>query len=133
MSGLEVLGVVELPGEAASVARARAFVRGLLERAGVGEASDVLLLVSELVTNAVAHSESGQGGRVGVVVVACPDRIVRVEVCDQGSDASKPQVRDDRGLLAIGGRGLRLVEQIARGWDWDEDGSGRTVWFEVAV
>ncbi|MEO3855078.1 hypothetical protein [Acrocarpospora sp. B8E8] len=40
MSGLGVLGVVELPGEAASVVRARVFVRGLLERAGVGEASD---------------------------------------------------------------------------------------------
>ncbi|WP_170321716.1 ATP-binding protein [Acrocarpospora pleiomorpha] len=133
MSGLGVLGAVELPGEAASVVRARVFVRGVLGRAGVDEASDVLLLVSELVTNAVAHSESGEGGRVGLVVIGCPDRIVRVEVCDQGSEASKPRVRDDQGLLATGGRGLRLVEQIARGWDWEEDGSGRTVWFEVAV
>ncbi|MEO3861823.1 ATP-binding protein [Acrocarpospora sp. B8E8] len=136
MTGLGVLGAVELPGEAVSVVRARAFVRGVLERAGVGEAADVLLLVSELVGNAVAHSDSGQGGRVAVAVLGCGDqgdRVVRVEVSDQGSDENKPQVRDGEGLLASGGRGLRLVELMARAWGWDEDGSGRTVWFEVGV
>ncbi|MEO3862658.1 ATP-binding protein [Acrocarpospora sp. B8E8] len=133
MTGLGVLGVVELPGAAVSVVRARAFVRGVLERAGVDEAADVLLLVSELVGNAVTHSDSGQGGRLAVVVIGCDDRVVRVEVNDQGSDANKPQVRDGEGLLSAGGRGLRLVEQISRGWGWDEAGSGRTVWFEVAV
>nr|WP_246496941.1 ATP-binding protein [Sphaerisporangium rubeum] len=109
----------ELPGRPESVALARGFVT---ERLGKWHpaANDVTLLVSELVTNAVVHSRSRNGGTVTVMIV---DRVghVHVEVTDEGSETA-PEIRED--LLAEGGRGLLLVQMIAhrwgvsRGWSW---------------
>ncbi|MEO3858782.1 ATP-binding protein [Acrocarpospora sp. B8E8] len=141
---MRVMGSFVLPGEAFSVTFGRALVRALLKREGVGEPADALLLVSELLGNALKHSRSGMpGGRVEVAVIDCGDGAVRLEVTDEGSEASTPQVRDvprvhgigdglDGGVPAADGHGLRLVEQIARRWGWQDDGSGRMVWCEVA-
>ncbi|GAA0989926.1 hypothetical protein GCM10009555_074820 [Acrocarpospora macrocephala] len=144
MTVMRVMGSFVLPGKAFSVTFGRALVRALLKREGVGESADALLLVSELLGNALKHSRSGMpGGRVEVAVIDCGDGVVRLEVTDEGSQASTPQVRDvpcvhgigdglDDGVLAADGHGLRLVEQIARRWGWQDDGSGRMVWCEVA-
>lgn len=111
---------------------ARAWARDLL--AGQVEDSvldDVLLLLSELATNAVAHSDSGRtaDGRVAVYV-ARTSAMVHVEVTDDGSAASAPAVRvpeaDDDG-----GRGLWLVEMVAAGWGSHRDDAGGSVWFRV--
>ncbi|MEO3811957.1 ATP-binding protein [Sphaerisporangium sp. B11E5] len=88
---------------------------------------DVTLLVSELVTNAVLHSDSGRGGSVTVALVDCPDH-VHVAVVDAGG-VGVPQVR--AGALSEGGRGLWLVEAIAQAWGIHDHDGGRTVWFQV--
>ncbi|MGS2644082.1 ATP-binding protein [Streptosporangium sp. LJ11] len=115
-----------------SVPEARAWARDLLiGRVGAPVLDDVLLLLSELATNAVAHSDSGRtaDGRV-TVYVARTTTTVHVEVTDDGSAASAPAVRvpeaDDDG-----GRGLWLVEMVAAGWGSHRDDAGGSVWFRV--
>ncbi|WP_214103905.1 ATP-binding protein [Acrocarpospora catenulata] len=55
-----LLGALDLPGVATSAATARRYVSTLLEKSGFGRIDDAVLLVSELVSNAVLHSESGR-------------------------------------------------------------------------
>lgn len=79
-----------------------------------------VLLVSELVSNSVAHG-------VGTVVLRLEleGDLLRVEVGDQGH--GKPAIRQEAG--ADGGWGLRLVDALARRWGV-QDGDA-LVWFEV--
>ncbi|GAA2881979.1 hypothetical protein GCM10010517_45080 [Streptosporangium fragile] len=121
---------VTLKGVPESVSVARRRVRELLGE-GHPASDDVILLVSEVVTNSVVHSGSGGGGRVAMTVAVEPD-VVFVEVCDAGSGASRPHVRVDPE--AESGRGMFLVDLLARRWGvLDDDSRGsRTLWFEVA-
>ena len=79
-----------------------------------------VLLVSELVTNSVAHG-------VGTVVLRLElvADLLRVEVRDEGH--GKPGIREDPG--ADGGWGLRLVDALSRRWGVRE--SDALVWFEI--
>jgi hypothetical protein len=81
-------------------------------------------VVSELVSNAVVHG-------VGTIrlVLDVTDDAVRGEVVDEGV-GFELEVRD-RGVEAVGGRGLRLVGTLARRWGI-HDGSSH-VWFEIAL
>ncbi|MFS1298153.1 ATP-binding protein [Streptosporangium longisporum] len=120
------------PGRVAAVPEVRAWARGLLAgRLTVPVLDDVLLLLSELATNAVTHSDSGRGadGRVTVYVARLPGT-VHVEVTDEGSDTSAPAARVP-GTDDDGGRGLWLVEAVAAGWGSYRDERGRSVWFRV--
>jgi len=85
---------------------------------------DVLLLVSELVTNAVLHA----GTRVHVQATVEPGRIV--VVVSDGDPAHTPH-RPDRGALAASGRGMRLVELLASSWGFDLRARSKAVWFEA--
>ena len=89
---------------------------------------DVLLLVTELVTNAVLHSGAG------------PDTLVRVEL-RPGKDMVWVSVSDDgTGFAAepplerkeTDGWGLALVDRIAKRWAIAPTGSGTCAWFEIA-
>jgi len=71
------------PGAAGQVGRARLFVGDVL--AGCPVADDAVLLTSELVTNAIAHTASGRGGKV-IVTVYRADTRVRIDVKDDGSE-----------------------------------------------
>lgn len=89
---------------------------------------DVLLLVTELVTNSVRHATAGpeQGLRVDVRRLA---RRLRVEVSDHGTGFS-PQ-RAPLSPDQSGGWGLLLVETIADRWGVERRDSGTCVWFEL--
>ncbi len=70
---------------------------------------DVLVLVSEVASNAVKHTASGDGGAFEVAVWVTGGS-VRVEIGDQGG-ASEPRLADDGPADALtGGRGLRIVD-----------------------
>ncbi|MFJ2029987.1 ATP-binding protein [Streptosporangium sp. NPDC087985] len=113
--------------ESASVARLRV---GELLGEGHPAFDDVVLLVSEVVTNSVVHSGSSGGGRVEMTV-AVRAGAVRVEVRDAGSGVSVPHVRNDPE--EEGGRGMFLVDLLAERWGAREDAHGfRTLWFEVS-
>ncbi|MER5323458.1 ATP-binding protein [Streptosporangium roseum] len=124
----------EFPGEESSVPAARAWAHGLLAvRLAPGTLDDVVLLLSEVVTNAVAHSDSGRtaGGRMTVHVTR-DRKSVHVEVTDDGSATSVPAVRVPEAD-SDGGRGLWLVDLLATAWgSHHDDEAGRSVWFEVA-
>ncbi|MFC6081853.1 ATP-binding protein [Sphaerisporangium aureirubrum] len=132
MKTAQVLATVEVPGEAGSVTIARAYIRGILLAAGRPTVDHIELLIGELLTNSVQHSDSGRRPD-GVVRLRVFDdgRTVHVDVTDQGSSASVPRIPPSTDLLSESGRGLRLVQELSSAWGWRADHSGRTVWFEV--
>lgn len=126
-----ILGSVTIPGKPAAVGSARDFVRRLIASAAELPPVDsdaATLLTSELVTNAIVHSDSGRpGGTVTIVAIGVPDGLL-VEVIDEGS-ADAPVVKSD--LFAADGRGLFLVQQLAAQWGYLRDPAGTTVWFHL--
>jgi serine/threonine-protein kinase RsbW len=128
---LTVLADGRFAGEAASVTQARALVGEALgaDWAGLDE---VLLIVSELASNAIRHTASGAGGTFAVVVSAA-GRTTRIEVTDAGGP-TWPRIPDgDADPDGDGGRGLRIVEGLADRWGHDGDASGRVVWCEITA
>ncbi|MET8054601.1 ATP-binding protein [Streptosporangium sp. NPDC005286] len=132
VSALGLLGSVELPGVAESVGAARRYVRGVLENSGRRDTYDAELLVSELVSNAVRHSESGRAGRLVTIVVANCGETVQIAVADKGSATCAPKIPAEPDQDAEGGRGLWLVGEVAMSWGWHEGTAGRVVWFRLA-
>ena len=88
---------------------------------------DVLLLVTELVTNAVRHASAGPDGVVRVELRRGTD-ILRVAVSDEGTGftAEAPLEPNEAG-----GWGLALVDRIADRWGITPTGSGTCAWFEI--
>lgn len=114
------------PGRADQVTEVRRFIKWAL--AGCPVVDDAILCVSELATNALLHSTSGDGGEFEITVQR-GQWSVRVAVSDDGSH-DKPAVRvfDDTSEQ---GRGLALVTLVASNWGESGDEQGRTVWFEL--
>jgi anti-sigma regulatory factor (Ser/Thr protein kinase) len=91
---------------------------------------DVLLLVSELVTNAVRHAGAGPDRPVRLEVRRESQR-VRVAVADEGPGFTwHPRVSN--GPKESGGWGLFFVDRIADCWGVERTTSGSRVWFEIA-
>lgn len=119
--------VHDVPGDAAGVGDARRFLRRALDGWDVDpEASDTAVLcLSELVTNAVIHADSGCA-----VHVLLEDDVLTVTVRDHGSPngASGEPLEEP---LRVHGRGLQLVEALAPRWGSERDTAGTTVWFAL--
>lgn len=114
-----------LPADPASARSARRFVATTLASWGCGDIEDeALLLVSELVTNALIHART----EVEVALRLRPDRL-RVEVVDFGTDGVR---RRDATSEAQSGRGMALTEALASAWGIDYVLAGKIVWFEMA-
>jgi serine/threonine-protein kinase RsbW len=113
-------------GSPREVRSVRDFVGLLVDGCPVADA--VVLLSSELATNAVLHTDSGADGTFCVSVLV-ESRRVRVEVHDLGS-VTAPTVRRSC-QPGESGAGLGLVDSIADRWGTDGDPSGRVVWFEM--
>jgi anti-sigma regulatory factor (Ser/Thr protein kinase) len=108
-----------------NVRAARDFVADALEEQGFdGDKEIVLLLASELVTNAVRHAATP----FEITVDVEPDR-VKVAVIDGDVDHG-PRVRQP-GPDDTNGRGLLLVDQLSAVWGSDRIGSGKAVWFTL--
>jgi signal transduction histidine kinase len=87
--------------------------------------SDLDLVLSELVANAVAY---GQGPITVSLSQAVPD-IVRVEVTSTAGDDTPRVGQPDPGATC--GRGLLIVEGIAQDWGHVLNGRESTVWAEL--
>jgi anti-sigma regulatory factor (Ser/Thr protein kinase) len=123
------------PGHPAQVAHARRFVQRTIGPHHL--AADAALLTSELATNAIQHSASGQGGTFEIVIWQRP-ATVRVAVIDAGAPSipaprsvGDPGDLRDLGDLAASGRGLALVDALARQWGQHGNRHRRAVWFEL--
>ena len=113
------------PSVAPSAASARRFVAAALRRWGCPDdfIELVLLLTSELVTNAYRHA-----GTETRVSVRLDDDRTRVEVRDVGR--GEPELRPldtDR----VDGRGLQIVDALADRWGYHSNAGGTAVWFEL--
>ena len=110
-----------------AAAEARAAVGALDGRAETDVLDDVRLLLSEVVTNAVRHSGSPSGTRIGLSVSVCRTA-VRAEVTDTGR-GFEPAPRS-APFTQAGGWGLHLVDRLASRWGVDR-GEPVRVWFEI--
>jgi anti-sigma regulatory factor (Ser/Thr protein kinase) len=124
-----ILGSVAIPGRPEHVSATRAFIAQILTGIPGVDADAATLLTSELVTNAIQHTDSGTpDGTVTVVIIGIPTGLL-VEVVDEGS-AGTPIVKPEEPD-ATGGHGLFLVQQLAAQWGYLRDQTGTTVWFHL--
>ncbi|MGW3911668.1 SpoIIE family protein phosphatase [Streptomyces sp. NPDC005070] len=111
------------------IADARQQLRELLhDWASADQLDSAVLLVSEMVTNVLVHTDA-DALLVAEVAGEAGKRRMRIEVTD-GSDALPH--RRHPGELASSGRGLVLVEMLADAWGVDPRGQGKSIWFEFA-
>jgi anti-sigma regulatory factor (Ser/Thr protein kinase) len=112
-----------LPRDRSAAAMARTALRErFLEALGEKRVSELALVVTELVANAVVHGR----GAINLEIRADGER-VHGEVVDQGGGFER-EVRE-RGSAEVGGRGLVIVDALSSRWGIHE---GTThVWFEL--
>ncbi|WP_030378828.1 MULTISPECIES: SpoIIE family protein phosphatase [unclassified Streptomyces] len=112
-----------LEPEDSAPGRARRLARRALSRWGLEDMTDsVELLVSEVVTNAVRYASR-----------PITLRLLRTDVlrCEVGDDVPQlPRLRQARATDE-GGRGLYLVNRLARRWGATRLSTGKVVWFEL--
>lgn len=104
------------PGE---IAAARHAAAAHLERCGCTNIDHAVLVLSELVTNAILHA-----GGADRIVVACDDSAIHINVHDHGREPALP--RHDNP--AVGGRGLHIVARLTDRWGSSPSGDGKDVW-----
>ncbi|WSS14726.1 SpoIIE family protein phosphatase [Streptomyces sp. NBC_01186] len=114
-----------LDPRAQTAGQARRLARRALARWGLEELTEpVELLVSEVVTNAVRYAER-----------PITLRLLRTDTlrCEVGDDVPQlPRLRQARATDE-GGRGLYLVNRLARRWGATRLSTGKVVWFELAL
>ncbi|MFF7370265.1 SpoIIE family protein phosphatase [Streptomyces tricolor] len=110
------------------IAEARQHLRELLHDWRLADQVDsAVLLVSEMVTNVLVHTDA-DALLLAEVIGEGAGRRLRVEVFDSGDDLPH---RRRPGELASSGRGLMLTELLADAWGVDPRGEGKSIWFEL--
>jgi hypothetical protein len=128
---------LSLDGESGVVPLARDFARqalyawGWLPAASADRraaAEDVLLVVSELVTNACLHAEGPDELRI-----SCDNKVLRIEVSDRG--AGQPAPRTPHRAGRPGGHGMFIVQRLCLDWGVLRmpGVAGKTVWAELGA
>jgi anti-sigma regulatory factor (Ser/Thr protein kinase) len=113
-----------------SVSEARRFARMLTTGHLLVDA--VELVVSELATNAVEHTDTGKPGGSFVLEAEIYPAHVWVAVVDMGADTKPdPSPDDPANTTAVAGRGLFLVDALAATWGSEQVRVGRRVWAEI--
>lgn len=118
----------ELAAHPGSVAQARHLTRARLSGWAVSDdtCDTAVLVVSELVTNAIVHSASAR--------VVCElhdgDDLVRIAVRDEGCAPDEPHPSPQRPDEEHG-RGLLLVAAVCRSWGAQDTAPGLLVWADL--
>ena len=117
---------MSLPAEVHAATVARRVLRVLLASWNIRcILDDVELVTSELVTNVVRH-----GAFPAELRVQWQDACVRVAVED--AHPMPPRQRDVP-TEAVDGRGLQIIDEIARDWGVDRAGGGKVVWADLLI
>ncbi|WP_329563118.1 ATP-binding SpoIIE family protein phosphatase [Kitasatospora sp. NBC_01266] len=115
----------------ARVSELRGELRDALRRWGVSELIDTAeLLASELVTNAIRHTDRDAMFTARLYREDAREPRLRIEVEDESDLWPK---RRTPGEQASSGRGLMLVEALADAWGVEPRGSGKRMWFELSA
>ena len=124
--------VLMLPFAASSVGVARRRLVSDLIAAGICDSAvcDVALVFSELLSNALRHADPLPGGNIEVSWRTGADW-VQVSVADGGGE-TRPELGEPTPG-ATGGRGLRIVAKLSRGWGTSHGDVGTTVWARVPI
>ncbi|MFI9150940.1 SpoIIE family protein phosphatase [Streptomyces sp. NPDC053367] len=110
------------------IAVARRHLRELLhDWASQDQLDSAVLLVSEMLTNVLVHTDA-DALLVAQVTGEGSGRRLRVEVSDTSDDLPH---RRHPGELASSGRGLVLIELLADEWGVAPRGEGKSIWFEL--
>lgn len=128
---------LEFPRESLSPSRARAEVKeALAGKLSEDELGQVVLLTSELMTNAVIHPKVPEG--MIVLQLTIYEHCIRIEVEDPGDgfDPTAPIAAAPVDAAPEGGRGLFLVDSCSSRWGAErvqtDKGPRFRVWFEFA-
>lgn len=110
-----------------SAGRARRSARTMLTDWRLGHlVEDVDLVVSELVTNALLHTDAGEDGANKIrLELDLNGRRLTLRVVDSSPLPPRPEEAAD---TAESGRGLLLVDALAAEWDWEDLPDGKAVW-----
>jgi serine/threonine-protein kinase RsbW len=121
-----------LPYTASSVgvARRRLFRELAGARVSDGAASDVGLVLSELISNALRHATPLPGHTLRVSWRLGSDS-AEIAVTD-GGGPTVPAMTEPVGW-AVGGRGLGIVDRLSLRWDFRDADGARTVWAELPL
>ncbi|MGY1498319.1 ATP-binding protein [Streptomyces sp. QTS52] len=128
---------LSLAGESGVVPLARDFARQALYAWGWlpaetadrrAAAEDVLLVVSELVTNACLHAEGPDE-----MWITCDNKVIRVEISDSG--AGQPAPRTPHRAGRPGGHGMFIVQRLCLDWGVVRTPgiAGKKVWAELGA
>lgn len=125
--GVRVSSVVLLPCNPASVAVARRALADELRAAGIFDSAvcDAVLVVSELLSNAILHAYPLPGESLRVTWDV-DGSWVEVAVSDGGS-LTMPHA-GQASVSSLGGRGLSIVAHLCDAWGVRSDDLGLTVW-----
>ena len=122
---------VALPAARPAAALARQATRAAVAAWRLGDLADsAVLLVSELVTNAVMHAGPAVAGTVAGTVLRLEygGDWLRIEVHDTSPHAPRPRTPD---WLDESGFGLMLVDSLATKWGVQQTAQGKAVWAEL--
>jgi anti-sigma regulatory factor (Ser/Thr protein kinase) len=128
---VDLLGSITIPGRPEHVRLARQFTAVFLHEKGA-IVDTAVLLVSELVSNSILHSDSHlPSGMITVTLFGVPGGI-RADVTDQGS-ASIPTLTTgaESAEPTENGRGLLLVHQLSDRWGVVPAPGCTVTWFEL--
>ncbi|HET6865981.1 MAG TPA: ATP-binding protein [Solirubrobacteraceae bacterium] len=113
------------PHEVQSVPAARRFATAVLRGASAEILEAVELMVSELATNCIRHTNSGFD-----LTIIRSGREIRVEATDHAGGT--PTMRSPEPTDPSG-RGLKIIDMLSAGWGVQSaSGMGKTVWFTIS-
>ncbi|MGF1429481.1 ATP-binding protein [Kitasatospora sp. LaBMicrA B282] len=117
-------------GHPRELSTVRGWIRKLLN--DHPRADEAQLIVSELSTNAVQHTESGRQARTFEVALVLAAWGITITVTDAGTSASSPRVQHS-GVDSIRGRGLDIVAALADRFTIAGDRRGRAITTELLL
>jgi hypothetical protein len=113
------------PHEPQSVPAARRFATSVLGGTSAETLEAVELMVSELATNCIRHTDSGFD-----LTIIRSGQDIRVEATDHAGGT--PTMRSPKPTDPSG-RGLKIVDMLSAGWGVRSGSvAGKTVWFTIS-
>ena len=115
--------------------RIPAFVDDLQSKSSLSEeeASTLMLLLSEAVTNAIEHGNMNDESKHVDVQILIDDSAITNTVTDEGEGFDPSTLKNplkEENLMAVGGRGIFLIRELSDEIEFEDE--GRTIRFAIS-